>query len=179
MAMKQPLISALLVLSLSGATAWSQTASTSSKPVAPAPAARKLPLCPPGVVDLPWNVFFKTPVGPLGLQLTDRIKELNGKKVRLLGYMVRREAPTPGILFLTPVPTSIEEDEAGFSDLPPQVVRVSVPSAKTQIIPYTGRPLLLTGTLTIGNHEESKETAGGAVFLFHLTLEETTHQNNL
>lgn len=134
--------------------------------------SKKLPPCPPGVNEVAWSEFFKTPVGPLGLELTDKIKSLDGKKVRLFGYMVRREEMRPGSLLLAPVPLGIEDHEGGFSDLPPQTVRVSIPYAPKEIVAYTNRPLLLTGTLTVGRREDAGEVVGGEVSWFNLSLDE-------
>ncbi|MBC8139170.1 MAG: hypothetical protein H8F28_25130 [Fibrella sp.] len=131
----------------------------------------RLPPCPVGVTHVGWSDFFVTPVGRDGLQLTPKIKSLDGKRVRLLGYMVQREEPLPGILILTPVPTSVEEHESGFADLPPQAVRVVLPYAAKEPIPFTTRPLLLTGTLSVGRREETGESASGAVSWFRLTLD--------
>ena len=143
-----------------------------TEPLLPKPAAAPgLPPCPPGVTDLKWTEFFKMPIGPLGMELTDKARSLDGKRVRLLGYMVRRETPTAGSLILMPVPESVEEDEAGFADLSPQAVRVIVPGFAKRIVPYTPRPLLLIGTLSIGNRAEPGEASSGAVSLSRLTLD--------
>ena len=133
-------------------------------------AARTLPPCPPGVTHVAWNEFIKTPVGSLGLELTDKIKTLDGKKVRLLGYMVRRDEPIPGVILLAPYPVSIEEHEGGFADLPPQTVRVSVPYEAKRIVAYSSRPLLLTGTLSVGPKQDAEETEAASTSLFRLTL---------
>jgi hypothetical protein len=96
--------------------------------------------------------------------------------------MVRQEHPTPGVLLLAPVPLSIEEHEGGFSDLPPNTVRVIVPAArptgngKTPAaapprIGHTTRRLLLTGTLQVGTREEND----GSVSLVRLILDPASH----
>lgn len=147
----------------------SPAATEAAPPVAPKRrGGNKLPPCPPGVTHVEWSELIKTPVGPLGLELTDKIKTLDGKKVRLLGYMVQRDEAVPGALWLTPYPVNIEESEAGFADLPPQAVYVLIPYRSKIIAPYTPRPLLLTGTLSVGQRAgEEKE----ATSLFRLTLE--------
>ncbi|MBC7805183.1 MAG: hypothetical protein H7145_03435 [Akkermansiaceae bacterium] len=145
------------------------TRKTETRPAEPR-AALKLPPCPLGVTDLGWDDFFVSPVGRGGLRLTPKIKSLDGKRVRLSGYMVRREEPLPGVLILTPFPMSVEEHESGFADLPPQAVRVVLPYAAKEQIPHTTRPLLLTGTLYVGRREESEESASRSVSWFRLTL---------
>ncbi|MBC8143429.1 MAG: hypothetical protein H7Y38_18530 [Armatimonadetes bacterium] len=155
---------------VSVASAGAQTPKVDSL-IAPATAKAKpapLPPLPAGVTHVEWNQFIKTPVGDYGLELTDEIKALNGKKVRLLGYMVMRDEPTPGTLLLAPYQVGIEEHEAGFADLPPQTVYVTIPYNAPKIVPHTPRPLLLTGTLSVG---QKVEDDGKFVSLFRLALD--------
>ena len=135
---------------------------------------KALPPCPAGVTPIAWSEFIKTPVGAMGLEMTDKIQSLHGKKVRLLGYMVQRDAPVPGVLLLTPYRINIEEQEAGFADLPPQTVRVLIPQCAKQIMAYTPRPLLLTGTLSVGQQSDADEVASQSRSLFRLTLDAPT-----
>lgn len=117
---------------------------------------RKLPAAPEGVADLFFDEFFKSPVGPRGLDMTDRLTELNGKKVRLLGYMVRQGKPTPWTLMLSPMPLIAHEGEFALAeDLPPSTVRVLLPRNSKPITPYTPGLLLLTGRLDVGDREEA------------------------
>lgn len=117
------------------------------------------------------------PVGPRGLEFTDRIKALDGKHVRIAGFQVAEmvgvcnaepnassparkaramfEASVPGRLMLSPVPESVNFSHYGLcEDLPPQVVFVTVPELFGQIIPQHPGPLLLSGILEIGNKPE-------------------------
>lgn len=151
------------------ASAFAQTAPPEKSPPAPAQVKpAELPAPPPGVTHVEWNRFVKTPVGAYGLQLTDEIKGLNGKKVRLLGYMVMRDQPAPGAFFLAPYQVGIEEHEAGFADLPPQSVYVTVPYNAAKVVPHTPRPLLLIGTLSVGQRRVEN---GAVVSLFRLALD--------
>jgi hypothetical protein len=168
------LIFALLLLSFLTGTASARDETKRVPPAVTHPDRQqpsKLPPLPSGVIEVSWNDFFVLPVGQGGLQLTPKIKSLDGKRVRLFGYMVRREDPLPGVLLLTPSPISVEEHESGLADLPPQTVRVLLPYAATEQIPYTPRPLLLTGTLSVGRREEPGESDSGAVSWFRLTLD--------
>ena len=119
------------------------------------------------MTHLAFGEFFVSPVGPAGLVLTPKLQSLHGKRVRLLGYMVRQEEPTAGVLLLAPLPLAIHEHEGGFSDLPPATVRVIVPHARGAILPHTSRPLLLTGVLEVGSRDEPD----GSVSLVRLTLD--------
>jgi hypothetical protein len=121
----------------------------------PAPAEPVLPPAPAGVNDLKFKDLIRFPVGPLGLEYAEAAKALDGKKVRLLGYMVRQSQPQPWTLLLSPVPLTLHEREYGFAeDLPPTVVHVFTQKHSTPILPWTPGPLLLTGTLSLGPRAE-------------------------
>ncbi len=131
------------------------------------PPAPLLPPLPAGVAALEFSDFFVRPVGPRGLELTEKLLSLDGKRVRLLGYMVQQEEPRPGTFLLCERPLLIDEHEGGYADLPPAHVRVLVPTAADRVLPHTPRPLLLTGTLSVGNRREPD----GSVSLVRLTLD--------
>lgn len=52
----------------------------------PAPARLKLPPPPDGVIHLELEGIFRNPVGPRGLEFTEKATSLDGKKVRLSGF---------------------------------------------------------------------------------------------
>jgi hypothetical protein len=107
------------------------------------------------VADLRFDEFFKLPVGPKGIEVSPRLAGLDGKKVRILGYMVKQARPTPWTLLLSPVPVASNEAEYGLAeDLPPSLVRVSLPRSHQPITPHTPGLLLLTGTVEVGDREE-------------------------
>ncbi|MBL9135030.1 MAG: hypothetical protein JNK85_04140 [Verrucomicrobiales bacterium] len=109
-----------------------------------------------GVTEVEWSDFFKMPVGPRGLEFTEKLRDLDGKRVRLLGYMVRQGQPSPWKILLTPLPCSTHEREYGLAeDLPPQTVHVFVDRSSPPVVPFTPGPLLLTGVLSIGNRDEA------------------------
>jgi hypothetical protein len=127
-----------------------------------------LPPPPEGVTDLKFNEFFALPVGPRGLTLTQKLQSLDGKRVRILGYMVRQGQPFPGFFLLTPLPLRSHEQEYGLADdLPPTTLFVHLPKDQDQVAPYVAGPLLLIGVLSVGNQEE----ADGRISLVRLTLE--------
>ena len=118
-------------------------------------AVNKLPPLPEGVSELKFSEFFVRPVGKRGLELTDKLRLLDGRKVRLLGYMVHQEEPPPGRLLLAPMPAQIHEHDNGLADdLPASMVYVSVPTVRDQAVPYAPGLMLLTGTLSVGNRAE-------------------------
>lgn len=113
-----------------------------------------LPPLPNGVSDLKFSEFFR-PVGSRGLEYSEKLRSLDGRKVRILGYMVKQSQPVPSTILLTPMPQTLHEEEYGFcEDLPPTVVHVRLPASPAPTTPFTPGPLLLTGTLSIGPQSE-------------------------
>lgn len=150
-----------------------------------------LPPLPSGVEELKFSEFFKTPVGPKGLELTDRVNSLDGKRVRILGFMVieavgqcnanpqpvmrgRRaaswfEASVPGRMLLCPTGQTVNFAHYGLCDtLPPQTLFVTVPEFFGEPVPYTPGPMLLTGRLEVGQKTE----ADGRISTVRLLLED-------
>lgn len=114
-----------------------------------------VPALPDGVAELKFADFYLMPVGPRGLEYTDRLLSLRGKKVRVLGYMVRQSQPVPRTLLLSARPMTLHEDEYGFcDDLPPQILHVLTPEAEAPSVPFTPGVLLLTGRLDLGPRQE-------------------------
>ena len=129
-----------------------------------------LPPPPRGVTELKFSEFFVTPVGPRGLDLTDKLRGLDGQRVRILGYMVRQEEPPAGSFLLAPFPAQIHEHENGLADdLPATTLHVFSPNHREQVVPYTPQLLLLTGTLSVGNRTE----ADGRISTVRLILDPT------
>jgi hypothetical protein len=128
----------------------------------------KLPPPPPGVTDLKFNEFFVMPVGPLGLEPTKKLRFLEGRRVRMLGYMVRQEKRTIGTFLFAAIPVQIHEHDNGLSDdLPPATVRVAVPTCRDKPVPFAPDLMALTGTLHLGNRSE----ADGRVTFARLELD--------
>ncbi|HEY5894688.1 MAG TPA: hypothetical protein VIT91_15815 [Chthoniobacterales bacterium] len=128
-----------------------------------------LPPAPAGVTDLKFGEFFKSPVGPRGLELTEKLQSLNGKHVRMLGFMADDDMALPNQMLLTPVPMTLHTSEYGYcDDLPAAIVTVHVNSATAKVLPHTPGLLLLTGKLSVGNQEEKN----GRISIVRLTIEE-------
>jgi hypothetical protein len=104
---------------------------------------------------LDFSEFFKTPVGPRGLELSGTLTRLNGRRVSLRGYMVTQEHPVAGRFLFSPMPLSISEHADGdASDLPASTVTVMLdPSQHDRIVEHRSTPLDLTGTLDLGREE--------------------------
>jgi hypothetical protein len=114
-----------------------------------------LPPAPAGVVDLKFREFFRLPVGPLGLEPTEKLLSLNGRKARIVGYMVQQEKPVAGVFILAPVPVAIGDDDDGMADdLPPSAVFVHLDSGASLSVPNMPGLIALTGVLSVGPRPE-------------------------
>jgi len=96
-----------------------------------------------------------------------RLLGLNGRRVRLLGFMVRIESPRPGSFYLCPRPTFVDEEGGGTADLPPEAVAVTVPGAEARVVRYAPGRIEVTGLLDVGYHEGG----AGAVSWIRLTAD--------
>ncbi len=115
-------------------------------------------LAPPSnsVIDIKFREFFKMPIGPRGLEPTDKLLSLNGKRVRIIGYMVNAEEPSPGPFILAPLAVSMAEKEDGpADDMPASTLFVHIENGEKLIVPHVPGLLTLTGILELGNKEES------------------------
>lgn len=123
----------------------------------------------PNANELSFRDFYKSPVGPRGLEPTDQMLQLNGKRIHIQGHMVKEEEPTAGLFLLTSMPVNIPEKEDGPSDdLPGSTIFVHMPQEDAEKkLAY--RPGLwdLTGTLQLG----PKEEANGRVSYVRLLLD--------
>jgi hypothetical protein len=122
-------------------------ANTVGTPVAHAPAP---------VTDLSFREFFRLPVGPKGLEPTEKLLSLNHKTVRLQGHLVMEEEPLPGLAMMTPVPTALAELADGPADyLPPATLFIHLHSEQAKKF-VTHRPGVWTavGRLELGGKQE-------------------------
>jgi len=115
----------------------------------------KVPPPPAGVADLKFHEFFKMPIGPGGLEPTQKLLGLNGKRVRIFGYMVNAEEPSPGPFIIAPLAVSLAEKEDGpADDLPSTTVFVHINHGEDRLVPHIPGLLKLTGVLSLGGQEE-------------------------
>ena len=114
-----------------------------------------VPPLPNGVTELKFSEFFALPVGPRGLELTEKLRGLEGRRVRILGYMAQRAEQPPGGFLLTPFPMQVKDQDNDF--FPASVLQVSVPTMRGQTVPFAPGLMLLTGTLATGNRVEPDE----------------------
>lgn len=119
-----------------------------------------------GVTGIKFGEFFRMPIGPFGLEPSEKLLALNGKPVRLVGYMVKEETPTAGRFLFSPLPVALgDEDESLSDDLPATTVSVHLNSSKNA--PYIAGLIQLTGTLEVG----AKDEADGRVSSVRLVLD--------
>jgi len=108
-------------------------------------------------VDLAFRDFYQLPVGPLGLEPTERLLALNGRRVRIQGYVVQEEDPFPGLFLMTPTPVALAERADGPADyLPGATVFVHLHGDDARHQHLLHRPGVWTavGTLGLGGREE-------------------------
>ena len=106
--------------------------------------------------ELRFSQFFKSPIGPAGLELSDTLRGADGRAVRLAGYMVAQEQPQPGRFWLTPRPVRMSEHADGEADdLPAATVTVLLdPAQRERLVAHRDGLVTLTGTLSIGRAED-------------------------
>lgn len=117
---------------------------------------------------LELQAFFKLPIGPKGLEVSDKVLKASGQKVQLTGYMVKSEVPTPGVFMLAPRPVQMSEHADGdANDLPASVCWVYLDDRqKNWVVPHVPGRLTVEGQFTF----KRIEAADGSVAWFHLHL---------
>jgi hypothetical protein len=114
-----------------------------------------LPPLPVGVTELKFGDFFVNPIGTRGLTFTEKLRNLDGHRVRIVGYMVRREPATPGTFLFAPAPAQLDEDHYGLADdLPVSTMHVFMPKDRQEVVEYKRGLLQLIGSLSVGPKEE-------------------------
>lgn len=122
--------------------------------------AIKLPPLPEGVEEIGFQEFFNNPVGPRGLEPTAKLLSLNGKRVRIMGYVAEMERPEKRNIILAPLPLKPQPEEYGAADeIPAAHVLVTVPGDPNKQVPLLSGAMLLTGILSVGQSTEGGETS--------------------
>ena len=117
---------------------------------------------------LSFQDFFRTPIGPKGLEMTERLRQAHGHTVRLVGYMVQQEEATPGQFLLTPRPVQLSEHADGEADDLPAttVLAYLAEGAQAWSVPYARGLVEVRGELQVGRHE----AADGRIHWIRLRL---------
>jgi hypothetical protein len=120
----------------------------------------KLPPLPEGVEELSFQEFYKNPVGPRGLEPSTKLLSLNGKRVRVLGFVAEMELANKRNIILAPLPLKPQPEEYGLADeIPAAHILVTIPGDPSVQVPFQSGPLLLAGTITVGNSTADGETS--------------------
>jgi hypothetical protein len=106
------------------------------------------------IATIEFDEFFKLPVGDYGLEPSARLLELQGRVVRITGYVADEQEPMPGLVLLAPAPVTLSEREDGpADDLPGSTVFVHLPRTAQAARGGPG-PVELIGRLDVGGKEE-------------------------
>lgn len=131
----------------------------------------------PDTPRLRMTEFFEFPVGPKGLQISPTLRQAQGKRVAIQGYVVQQEVAAPGHFLLTPRPVQMSQHADGEADdLPPSTLLVSLPADQQDwMVAYTRGLVEVVGVLGVGR-EEGKD---GRVTWVRLQLDsEATQRMN-
>lgn len=118
---------------------------------------------------LEFQSFFKMPLGPKGLEVTDKLVQADGQFVRLRGFMVKSENPQLGSFVLAPRPIQLSEHADGdANDLPASVCWVYLDSSqKNWLVPHRPGPITVEGIFNF----KRMEAPDGSIAWFHLQLQ--------
>lgn len=109
----------------------------------------------PAIPFLKLTEIFRRPVGARGLEYSADAKALDGRRVRVTGFLARQSPPIPWQALLSPVPVTLHDAEFGLcDDLPASAVRVILPRALPPILPAVRGWVTVEGTLELGVVEE-------------------------
>jgi len=137
---------------------------------APSLAITRKPGPPPaGVADLKFQDLFKLPVGARGLEPSEKLRALDGKRVRIIGYMVRQPEAPAGSFLLSPLPAAVsDEDEPLADDMPASTIAVTVPGVTQKPIEWIPGLIQATGVLHVGARSDAPS---GRVCPVQITLD--------
>lgn len=109
-----------------------------------------------GYERLAFEELYVTPVGPKGLEHTARARELNGKPVRMEGFMVRHYHEDPALFLFAPVPAAHNQTEYILADsLPVSLVHVEMQVRPGDAPSWQPQKLTVMGRLELGARQEA------------------------
>jgi len=118
------------------------------------------------VTDLKFGEMFTLPVGSRGLEPSVKLRGLDGRRVRIVGYMVHGQPPSSRSFLLSPLPaTAGDEDESMADDIPASAVLVRVDDGKATTLPQVVGLIRLTGVLHVGTTGEDVSDRNAAASL--------------
>jgi hypothetical protein len=115
------------------------------------------PLEPPAAAPLAFERLYSPEPTGAGehARIAPETLSLGGRKVRMVGHMVRMELPPRAAFYLAARPVEADESGGGTADLPPSVVRVEVPWIAGEV-PWIDGPLEVIGRLELGRAEDDE-----------------------
>jgi hypothetical protein len=108
---------------------------------------------PPDAARLSFERLFSPGPGPA--RFTPETRALAGRRVRIVGHMVRMELPPRAAFYLAARPVEADESGGGTADLPPSVIRVEVPWIAGEV-PWIEGPVDVVGKLELGRAEDEE-----------------------
>jgi hypothetical protein len=137
--------------------AWTQFALQSQQAIKHAASAQAE--VPDDMRELPELNFaeFFAPIGPGGLEYSEKIRALAGQRVRVRGFMVQQTERVPALFLFAGMPVKVDtRADCNETDTPPAMIHVFVPGA-TKALPFVPGPHFLSGTLEIGARTEQDD----------------------
>lgn len=102
-----------------------------------------------------FGKVFKRPAGPKGLEYTAEARALDGKRVRMSGYMVRHWHEDASVFLFAEHPMVLNVAEYGLADdLPPDAVHVIQGVLPGRAPDWVRQRLVVLGRLELGPREE-------------------------
>jgi hypothetical protein len=118
------------------------------------------PKCPPAALSVPTIDFAELyRFGSRAPEPTEKLLGLQGKRVKVVGFMALLERPVRGGLYLAPYPSQSDESGAGRGDVPPTSILVLPSLAAGKEVAFVSGALEVTGILDFGNRESDGERA--------------------
>jgi hypothetical protein len=102
------------------------------------------------------TIAFREFLAPSTTELkpSDKLRSLQGKRVRIVGFMAEMEQMPDGYFYLCSRPILCDESGGGIGELPIDAVRVVVRSSRSQPIKFIAPPIEVTGILELGGQSE-------------------------
>jgi hypothetical protein len=118
--------------------------------------ARESSALPGGDAEAPVPLSFADlfVAGPATQGLSPAAFQLNGRRVRLVGFMAQLERRRNGGFYLCPKPMEVEAEGRLGANLPAEAVRVSLPGAGRRLLPFVSGRVEVVGVLDVGHRED-------------------------
>jgi hypothetical protein len=101
-------------------------------------------------------VTFREFLAPSSTELkpSDKLRRLQGQRVRIVGFMAEMEHMPEGYFYLCARPIFCDESGGGIGELPVDAVRVVVRASRGKPIKFVPQPIEIHGVLELGGQSE-------------------------